>query len=123
MLDCNALTIFFDFRIYSNRLCPKYINIRTLRPHVDTHPHVVYNELNMDADDRLPNDVISFIHSCDTAYLATSYEAAPSDRDMYPSHVATNHRGGRPGFMRVRPSDRRTLVLPNYAGNNQYSSG
>ncbi|ETW79353.1 hypothetical protein HETIRDRAFT_156155 [Heterobasidion irregulare TC 32-1] len=103
-------------------LCPKYINIRTLRPHVDTHPHVAYNELDLDADDRLPNDVISFIHSCDTAYLATSYEAAPSDRDMYPSHVATNHRGGRPGFVRVRPSDHRTLVLPNYAGNRLMNS-
>jgi hypothetical protein len=67
-------------------------------------------------DERLPADVIEFIQRADTSFLATSYVAPRELQEDYPSHVGTNHRGGRPGFVRVRPSDGRTVVLPNYAG-------
>lgn len=65
---------------------------------------------------RLPDDVIQFIHQADTAFLGTSYVARLEEADHHPSRVSTNHRGGRPGFVRVRPGDGRTLVLPNYNG-------
>ncbi|EGN97110.1 hypothetical protein SERLA73DRAFT_57616 [Serpula lacrymans var. lacrymans S7.3] len=103
-------------------LCPKYINVRTITPYPDASPQLVYQQLSMNDYDRLPDEVIEFIHSADTAYLGTSYVAPPEDERMYPSHVSTNHRGGRPGFVRVRPSDGRTIVLPNYAGNRMMNS-
>ncbi|KAH7908707.1 hypothetical protein BJ138DRAFT_1115608 [Hygrophoropsis aurantiaca] len=97
-------------------LCPKYINIRVIRPFRDAVPRVLYQNPIMDHEECLPDDVISFIHEADTAYIATSYVAPAKDEETYPSRVGTNHRGGRPGFMRVRPNDRRTIVLPNYGG-------
>lgn len=39
----------------------------------------------------------------------------------FPSHLGMNHRGGRPGFVRVH-SDGRTLVLQDYSGNRFFSS-
>jgi len=32
-----------------------------------------------------------------------------------------NHRGGLPGFVRVRPSDGRTVVLPDFSGKLSYA--
>jgi hypothetical protein len=66
-------------------------------------------------EERLPQNVLDYINNADTAYLGTSYVACPEDEEMFPSHVGTNHRGGRPGFVRVR-ADGRSLVLPNYNG-------
>ncbi|KZO89517.1 hypothetical protein CALVIDRAFT_603584 [Calocera viscosa TUFC12733] len=102
--------------------CPKYINIRTLASHPSTSPELIYEHLDMDASDRLPAEVISFVHASDAVYLATSYVAAQIDAERFPSHLGTNHRGGRPGFVRVRPSDGRTLALPNYSGNRLLNS-
>ncbi|KIJ64073.1 hypothetical protein HYDPIDRAFT_112603 [Hydnomerulius pinastri MD-312] len=103
-------------------LCPKYINVRTLKPHPDVAPRLVHEQLHLCDGDRLPDDVINFIHGADTAFLATSYIAKSEDADTHPSRVGTNHRGGRPGFVRVRPGDGRTIVLPNYAGNRMMNS-
>jgi hypothetical protein len=81
-------------------------------------PRVIYERLNLGDKERLPDDVIAFIHAADTAFLSTSYVAAQDDAKTYPSRVGINHRGGRLGFVRVRPSDGKTLVLPNYAGKS-----
>ncbi|KAF9458981.1 hypothetical protein BDZ94DRAFT_1269328 [Collybia nuda] len=72
--------------------------------------------MEMAPGERLPSYIIDYIQKADTSFLGTSYVAPLEIRDDYPSHVGTNHRGGRPGFVRVRPSDSRTLVLPNYNG-------
>ncbi|KAF8892916.1 hypothetical protein BD779DRAFT_1669939 [Infundibulicybe gibba] len=99
-------------------LCPKYINVRKPIPHPDTAPRLIHETLAMSPGERLPEDVISFIHAADTAYLGTSYVARPEDEAMYPSHVGSNHRGGRPGFVRVRPTDGRTLAIDDeFLGN------
>ncbi|KAH7890335.1 hypothetical protein F5I97DRAFT_14477 [Phlebopus sp. FC_14] len=103
-------------------LCPKYINIRSLMPYVHAAPRVVHEQMHLCEGDRLPQDVINFIHGADTAFLATSYKSKPEEESVHPSRVGTNHRGGRPGFVRVRPGDGRTLVLPNYAGNRMMNS-
>ncbi|KAG2138419.1 uncharacterized protein EDB93DRAFT_723490 [Suillus bovinus] len=103
-------------------LCPKYINIRSIMPFHSPSPRVIYEQFNLGDGDRLPDDVIAFIHAADTAFLSTSYVAAKEDENTYPSQVGTNHRGGRPGFVRVRPSDGKTVVLPNYAGNRMMNS-
>jgi hypothetical protein len=44
------------------------------------------------------------------------YKAEEEDRERFPSHVGMNHRCGKVGFARVRPSDGRTLVIPDYSG-------
>ncbi|KAF9222801.1 hypothetical protein BS17DRAFT_782595 [Gyrodon lividus] len=102
--------------------CPKYINIRELVPFPDTRPRIVYRRLEMSPDERLPDDVISFIHESDTLFIGTYYRAEEEDRERFPSHVGMNHRGGKPGFARVQPSDGRTLVIPDYSGNRLLTS-
>ncbi|KDQ51250.1 hypothetical protein JAAARDRAFT_140537 [Jaapia argillacea MUCL 33604] len=102
--------------------CPKYINIRDLVPHPQTSPNTVYRKTDLSDADRLPQDVIDFIHESDTVFLGTSYKALPQDQTKFPSHVGMNQRAGRPGFIRVRPSDGRTVVLPDYSGNRIMTS-
>lgn len=100
------------------RLCPKYINVRSLLPLSRTQPHIAAQNWHLSESDSasLPDEIISFIYNADTAYLGTSYVAPNAeDEKLYPSRLGTNHRGGRAGFVRVR-NDGRTLVLPNYAG-------
>ena len=60
-----------------SRNCPKYINVRELSPIAKTNPHVVYQNLQLGQDDRLPDELISFIHENDTVFLGTSYVAPP----------------------------------------------
>jgi hypothetical protein len=66
--------------------------------------------------DELPEEVVNFIHDADTVFLGTSYEASLDKAKNFPSHVGMNHRGGLPGFVRVRPTDKRTVVLPDFSG-------
>lgn len=74
-------------------------------------------------DDRLPDDLVDFIHKRDTIFLGTSYVAPPNQEAEYPSHVGVNQRGGKVGFVRVR-NDKRTVVLPDYSGMcDSYSYG
>ena len=98
------------------RNCPKYINVRTLDLYPNNSPEVVYRNLDMTPEERLPHGMIDFILQADTVFLGTSYEAKESDKQRFPSHVGMNARSGRPGLVRVRPSDGRTLVLPDYSG-------
>lgn len=102
--------------------CPKYITVRQLVPFPKASPKVVHKRPIMSEDDRLAEDAISFILSSDTVFLGTTYSASPNDARVYPSHVGMNHRGGRPGFIRVRPSDGRTIVLPDFSGNRIMTS-
>ncbi|KAH0826279.1 hypothetical protein J3R83DRAFT_5751 [Lanmaoa asiatica] len=97
--------------------CPKYINVRDLVPFADTHPRVVYRRLDLSPDERLPDDVISFIRGSDTLFLGTYYDAGV-EGGRFPSRVGMNQRGGKPGFARVRTSDGRTVVLPDYSGTS-----
>ncbi|KAI0070491.1 hypothetical protein K474DRAFT_1713283 [Panus rudis PR-1116 ss-1] len=102
--------------------CPKYINLRDLVSHPDTHPVVEIRKLQLDSVERLPQYLIDFIHAADTVFIGTYYEARKEDEDWHPSHAGQNQRGGRPGFIRVRPSDGRTVVLPDFSGNRHMTS-
>lgn len=66
--------------------------------------------------DRLPPDAIAFITRADTVFLGSIYKATQENLKRFPSHVGMNQRGGRAGFIRVLPSDGRTVVLPDYSG-------
>ncbi|KAH8114474.1 hypothetical protein DFH11DRAFT_1544191 [Phellopilus nigrolimitatus] len=102
--------------------CPKYINVRDLVPHPRTSPRTVHRSLQMSSKERLPEDLIKFILESDTVFLGTSYIADSFNKFKYPSHVGMNARGGRAGFIRVLPSDGRTLILPDYSGNRLTTS-
>jgi hypothetical protein len=71
---------------------------------------------------RLPEEVIKLITAADTVFIASIYRSEVSTAEKYPSHAGINARGGLPGFMRVCPSDGRTVVLPDYSGNRFLSS-
>ncbi|KAG6856309.1 hypothetical protein H0H87_005588 [Tephrocybe sp. NHM501043] len=96
--------------------CPKYITIRDLVPSPNTSPTIVHQKLTLEPNDRLPEDVISFILDSDTVFLGTTYTASADEESRYPSHLGMNQRGGRKGFIRVFPSDARTVVLPDFSG-------
>ena len=96
--------------------CPKYINVRDLAPQSRISPVILYQRPQLTEDDRLSDDAISLIHSADTVFIGTSYVASERNRDTFPSHLGMNQRGGRPGFVRVVPSDGRTVVLPDFSG-------
>ncbi|KAH8806134.1 hypothetical protein F5884DRAFT_886701 [Xylogone sp. PMI_703] len=104
--------------------CPKYINIRKLVSCPDTHSSVAYQKLSMEDSERLPDELIKFITDADTVFIASVYksEVSPYPVEKYPSHAGMNARGGLPGFMRVSPSDGRTVVLPDYSGNRFLST-
>jgi predicted pyridoxine 5'-phosphate oxidase superfamily flavin-nucleotide-binding protein len=59
----------------------------------------------------LADDVIAFIASRNSAYLATASAKG---------HPYVQHRGGPAGFLRVL--DRRTIAFADYTGNRQYIS-
>lgn len=72
-------------------------------------------------NDTLPPSVTSFIKGRDTLFLATSYLPSLTSRGDSAAHLGCNHRGGRPGFVRVR-DDQRTLVFPDLSGNRHMTS-
>ncbi|KAJ7646631.1 hypothetical protein FB45DRAFT_780955 [Roridomyces roridus] len=102
--------------------CPKYINVRDLVPHPQTNPRIAYRHLHLSPDERLPDEVVSFITNADTLFVGTTYQAHAVDAILYPSHLGMNQRGGRPGFTRVVPSDARTVVMPDFSGNRFMTS-
>ncbi|KAL4927665.1 uncharacterized protein BDV17DRAFT_292406 [Aspergillus undulatus] len=102
--------------------CPKYINTRTLDPHPDTNPQLLHQARHVGAHERLPTEVIKMITTADTVFIATIYKSNPATASKFPSHGGMNARGGLPGFIRVSPSDGRTVVLPDYSGNRFMSS-
>ncbi|KAF9543061.1 hypothetical protein CPC08DRAFT_770306 [Agrocybe pediades] len=57
-----------------------------------------------------------------SSILGTVYEAPEEDASVHPSHLGANHRGGKHGFLRVKPSDGRTIVLPDYSGDRIMTS-
>jgi NAD(P)H-flavin reductase len=103
------------------RNCPKYINVRHLKPFTAARPEVVYDVPAMDPASRLPDEIIEFILASDTVFIATVYKAAPEYAERFPSHAGMNHRGGRKGFMRVR-NDGRTVILPDFSGDRMMTS-
>ena len=97
------------------RNCPKYINVRELDPHPDTHPVIVHQVRNLADGERLPEEVAEFVRQADTIFIGSYYQARPEDSMRFPSHVGQNQRGGRKGWVRVR-NDGRTVVVPDYSG-------
>jgi len=98
--------------------CPQYISEREWR--------VVRSQerapLRRQAD-RLSPATMLRIRSADTFFIATGHREsadASCSRDDPRFGMDASHRGGAPGFVSVE--DDRTLVIPDYAGNNHFNT-
>jgi ferredoxin-NADP reductase/predicted pyridoxine 5'-phosphate oxidase superfamily flavin-nucleotide-binding protein len=65
----------------------------------------------------LSESQITFIKQAETIFLATGYRGVGDD-PRYGNDAS--HRGGPPGFVLV--GDSKTLILPDFAGNNHYNT-
>lgn len=91
-------------QVYFN--CPKYIQLRDLNTHTaksQTLPHQHTKTLTSEQQ--------QLIAKTDTFFIASYHPESGAD---------ASHRGGYPGFVRVM-SDR-SLVFPDYAGNNMFNT-
>ena len=90
--------------------CPRYIQAREPVYVGDAAhaPRGVQRAQGLDAVSR------RMVEAADTFFIATAHPSAADDRS--PSQgVDVSHRGGRPGFVRVRGEG--TLTVPDFAGN------
>lgn len=89
--------------------CPKYINIRTIKLYTHTlSPNV---ETTFTTSDALTDEDCAIISNADTFFLGSYYVGRGTD---------INHRGGKPGFLRV--VNDHTLWWPDYRGNGMFQS-
>jgi predicted pyridoxine 5'-phosphate oxidase superfamily flavin-nucleotide-binding protein len=89
--------------VYGN--CSKYIQKRRLVAEAKAPPGAVRRASSLDARTR------AVVAGADTFFIASSHPRGGAD---------ASHRGGRPGFVRVR--DERTLEFLDYAGNNMFNT-
>lgn len=88
--------------------CPKYLNKKTISPHLPS-PLLVSDELP------LPSEALSLLDKADLFFLSST-----DGRTM-----DTNHRGGPPGFVRVISNSAENgvqLIYPEYSGNRLYQT-
>jgi uncharacterized protein len=101
--DAGAIAIRTE-EVFGN--CPKYIQART----PESEPRT-----GRGGDARrsgtLAPDQCLLIEQADTLFVASIHDGTGTD---------ASHRGGQPGFVRVR--DERTLRIPDYAGNNMFQT-
>lgn len=89
--------------IYGN--CPKYIQRRRLVEESAREAMAARRSSSLVASQR------ARIEAADTFFIATWHPGGGAD---------ASHRGGRPGFVRVQ--DEKTLLFPDYPGNNMFNT-
>ena len=95
--------------------CPQYIQSRA----VEVLPEVEDpgRRRPVSRADRFDERSLALIERADSLFIATAYAEDPSA----PSQGAdVSHRGGKPGFVRVE--DERSLIFPDFAGNNHFNT-
>ncbi len=100
--------------------CPKYIQAR--RPEFIAEPSSVGAPRPVRRERALLSpDAAALASRADTFFIATA--SADSDASDPAQGVDVSHRGGRPGFVRVREEDGRTvLTIPDFAGNLHFNT-
>jgi predicted pyridoxine 5'-phosphate oxidase superfamily flavin-nucleotide-binding protein len=89
--------------VYGN--CRKYIQRRRLAGESNQQAGEARRSSSLDERS------LSLVAGADTFFIATWYPGGRAD---------ASHRGGRPGFVRVR--HQRTLEFPDYPGNNMFNT-
>ncbi len=99
--------------------CPQYIQARTFEWSDDDAAKAQrpVESASGREFERLGTDETSVIFAADTFFIATAYQARSAG---LASGVDVSHRGGKPGFVRV--DNDRTLMIPDYSGNNHYNT-
>ena len=98
--------------------CPKYIQAR--------HARWIDAELEPVTAQRMPRldlAAVSLIGGADTFFIASA--VAPEQIGASAAHgVDVSHRGGKPGFVRVRRDAEGVdvLTVPDFAGNNMFNT-
>ena len=95
--------------------CPKYIQLRHLieddealvKSHEDPQKHSKHQTLN-----ELDDQAIQLIKQSDTFFIASAEESG--------GNLDANHRGGKPGFVRV--NNNKELWFNDYPGNNFFQT-
>lgn len=92
--------------------CPQYIqgrDVQWVRDASDTLPRSTLQLTALDAD------ALRLIGQADTLFVATQ---APAEEGEPARGADVSHRGGRAGFVKIE--DQRTLLVPDFAGNNMF---
>lgn len=87
--------------------CPRYIQVR--RP--DAAPSLVRSLPTVKHGTLLTKEYQDWISQADTFFIASAHPESGAD---------ASHRGGKPGFVRVR--DARSLAWPDYNGNGMFQT-
>lgn len=88
--------------------CPKYLNKKSIRPHVPS-PRLISDNLP------LPNQAQELLNKADLCFLSSTNGEG----------MDVNHRGGPPGFVRVisnNTKDGVSICYPEYSGNRLYQT-
>lgn len=100
--------------------CPQYIQARTCEWTTAAHGLAPRRTERLGA--RLEGEALAIVRRADTLFLASSTGAKQGATTAAPRSAGADvsHRGGKPGFVRVRPDargDASVLVLPDFTGN------
>jgi ferredoxin-NADP reductase/predicted pyridoxine 5'-phosphate oxidase superfamily flavin-nucleotide-binding protein len=95
--------------------CPRYIQNREfeLLPGIDS----VGEERPVHRFTQLDGRAKNLIENSDSFYIASYFS---EDQDKVSHGADVNHRGGKPGFMRI--DDENTLTFPEFNGNLHYNT-
>jgi predicted pyridoxine 5'-phosphate oxidase superfamily flavin-nucleotide-binding protein len=104
--DEKELKLHFEVKEYSPN-CPKYINRRKIVCDVNAAP--INAGAKRQQRTALSDSDRQFIQSMDTLWIGTYAPGVGAD---------TNHRGGKPGFIRVTSPT--TIEWPEYRGNGMF---
>lgn len=96
--------------------CPRYIQTRNLKP---------VNWPNDNPPDALvisqfDEKIAAFIKTADTFFVASTNQTQTSKGGSMSDGADVSHRGGQPGFVSVE--DAKTLIIPDYDGNNFFNT-
>ena len=107
----------FTFRVdQSFGNCPQYIQARAPE---EAPPPV--RRLVEALGSRLDDRSAGIVARCDTLFIASASPGAGADDPVEGADV--NHRGGRPGFVRVETVDGRSvLTFPDFVGNSAFNT-
>ncbi len=89
--------------------CPKYIQRREWQA-ASVLPEMAVQQGSLASGQDLPAGLQAWIRQADTVFVASGHG----------QRLDCSHRGGKPGFVQLLPDGR--LWLPDYAGNNMYST-
>lgn len=97
--------------------CPQYIQTRVLEEAMPPETPPTVHALGSRLDER----AAAILARCDTLFIASASPGAGGPDPV--EGVDVNHRGGRPGFVRVqREGERTVLTFPDFVGNSAFNT-